>query len=447
MGIPSHLKLTVPDSQYPRIVIIGGGFGGLMFAKGLRKVKAQVVMLDKNNFHTFQPLLYQVATAGLEPDSIAGPLRNSLKKNENYHFRMVKVTEVALDEKRVKTSVGDLEYDYLVIANGATTNYFGQEGLRAKVLPLKRMVHALDIRSHVLQMFEQLVLTEDSAIRQRLFNMVVVGGGPTGVEVAGALSELKNQILPKDYPDLDFTQMKIFLIEGSPRLLNGMSDAAGKNALNYLKEMGVKVTLNTYVKGYENSIVDLGEEKIETETVVWAAGVMGRVLSGISDEKVLRSRVLVDQFNRVEGYEDVFAIGDVAAMKTEAYPNGHPMLAPVAMQQGKQLAKNFQKMFNGKNLQAFKYLDKGAMATVGRNKAVVDMPGGLHIRGFFAWLTWMFVHIMYLIGFRNKLITLNNWIWSYFTYDRGTRLIIRTFLINKRIKSFSGAKNSISEND
>ncbi len=437
MAIPTHLKLTVPESDLPRIVIIGGGFGGLMLAKGLRKVKAQVVMLDRNNFHTFQPLLYQVATAGLEPDSVAGPLRKSLDKQPNYIFRMVKVTGVDMEHNLVNTAVGDLKYDYLVIANGATTNYFGQDHLRTRVLPLKRIVHALDLRSHILQIFEQIELTEDPEVRKKLFNMVVVGGGPTGVEVAGALSELKNHILPKDYPDLDLSQMNISLIEGSPRLLNGMSDAAGKNALTYLQKMGVDVVLNTQVKGYDHGVVDLGDHSIESETVVWAAGVKGRILSGITEDKTSRSRILVDQFNRVEGSENVFAVGDVAAMQSEEYPNGHPMLAPVAMQQGKHLAKNFQRIIKGEGLSPFNYLDKGSMATIGRNKAVVDMPGGLHVKGFIAWLIWMFIHILYLIGFRNKLITLNNWIWSYFTYDKGTRLIIRTFLISKRKKSLA----------
>lgn len=437
MAIPSHLKLTISKSENPRIVIIGGGFAGLMLAKGLRKAEAQVVMLDRNNFHTFQPLLYQVATAGLEPDSIAGPLRKSLDKQTNYIFRMVKVSGVDFEHNKVITPIGDLSYDYLVIANGATTNYFGQEGLRAKVLPLKRVVHALDLRSHILQIFEQIELTEDPRIRQKLFNMVVVGGGPTGVEVAGALSELKNHILPRDYSDLDISPMKITLVEGSPRLLNGMSNASGKNALNYLRKMGVEVLLNTQVKGYENGIVDLGGEQIESETVVWAAGVKGRILSGVAEEKTLRSRILVDEYNRVKGHENVFAIGDVALMQSEEYPNGHPMLAPVAMQQGKHLAKNFNNLIEGKELKKFKYLDKGSMATIGRNKAVADMPGGLRVKGFLAWLIWMFIHILYLIGFRNKLITLNNWIWSYFTYDKGTRLIIRTFLISKRRKTLS----------
>lgn len=434
MSIPSHLQLDVPETDYPRIVIIGGGFAGLMLAKALKNVKAQVVMLDRNNFHTFQPLLYQVATAGLEPDSIAGPLRKSFDGHFNYIFRMVKVTGVDFETKKVQTKVGDLSYDYLVIANGSATNYFGQEGLREKVLPLKRVVHALDLRSHILQIFEQAELTKDETIFERMMNLVIVGGGPTGVEVAGALAELRNHILPKDYPDLDFGKMNIHLIEGSGRLLNGMSDKSGDEAIHYLKRLGVDVKLNTVVQGYDDNIVNLGEETIPSETVIWAAGVKGRILKGIDASAIERSRILVDEFNRVKGYDDVFAIGDVAMMQTEELPNGHPMLAPVAMQQGKHLAKNFGKLFKNQELQAFKYLDKGSMATIGRNKAVVDMPGGLHFKGFFAWLVWMFVHIMYLIGFRNKLITLNNWIWSYLTYDKGTRLIIRTFSIAARKK-------------
>jgi NADH:ubiquinone reductase (H+-translocating) len=427
MSIPSYLKLNVPATKHPRIVIIGGGFAGLMLAKALKKVEAQVVMLDRNNFHTFQPLLYQVATAGLEPDSIAGPLRKSFDGHFNYIFRMVKVTGVDFENNEVKTKVGNLKYDYLVIANGSVTNYFGNNDLKEKVLPLKRVVHALDLRSHILQTFEQAEFVQDVEKLEKMMNIVVVGGGPTGVEVSGALAELKNHVLPKDYPDLDFTPMKIHLIEGTGRLLNGMSDKADKNAQKYLKKMGVELKLNTQVKEYDKGLVTLESGELKSETVIWAAGVKGNILEGIDVDKVMRSRILVDEFNKVKGLENVFAIGDIAVMQTEELPHGHPMLAPVAMQQGKHLAKNFKKIFSNKSMQRFKYLDKGSMATVGRNKAVVDMPGGLHLKGFFAWLVWMFIHIMYLIGFRNKLITLNNWIWSYFTYDKGTRLIIRTF--------------------
>lgn len=440
MPIPSHLKLKVPETEHPRIVIIGGGFAGLSLAKSLKKVKAQVVMLDRNNFHTFQPLLYQVATAGLEPDSISGPLRKSFGGHFNYIFRMVKVTGVDFDQKEVITKVGNLKYDYLVIANGSMTNYFGNDTIREKVLPLKRVVHALDLRSHILQIFEQAELVDDEEVYKKLMNLVVVGGGPTGVEVAGALAELKNHILPADYPDLDFSKMKIFLLEGSGRLLNGMSDKSGTDALRYLEKMGVDIRLNTFVKDYQDGLVDIETEKIPTETVVWAAGVKGAIIDGIAENKVERSRILVDEFNKVKGYSNVFALGDVAMMQTEEVPNGHPMLAPVAIQQGQHLAKNFSKILKDKPLTKFKYTDKGSMATIGRNKAVVDMPGGLHLRGFMAWLVWMFIHILYLIGFRNKLITLNNWIWNYFTYDKGTRLIIRTFAISNRKRQLSKNK-------
>lgn len=427
MPIPAHLSLTIPETDLPRIVIVGGGFGGLNLAKGLRKTKAQVVLLDKNNFHTFQPLLYQVATAGLEPDSIAGPLRKSFEGNPNYFFRMVKVIGVNPALNQVETTVGNLSYDYLVLANGSVTNYFNKKDFRPKVLPLKRVVHALDVRSHILQNFEQAVMTKDQNEFEKLMNIVVVGGGPTGVEVSGALAELKRFILPKDYPDLDFTQMKIHLIEGSDRLLNGMSDFAGKEALNYIKKMGIDVQLNTFVEDYDGDTVQLNNGTIKTATVVWSAGVRGNVVEGLDATSVERSRILVDEFNKVKGSENIFAIGDVAMMQLTDYPNGHPMMAPVAIQQGRHLAKNLTKGIQGKEMEPFDYFDKGSMATIGKNKAVVDMPNGMHFKGFFAWLIWMFVHIMYLIGFRNKLITLNNWVWSYLTYDKGTRLIIRTF--------------------
>ncbi|NQZ75930.1 MAG: NAD(P)/FAD-dependent oxidoreductase [Ekhidna sp.] len=427
MPIPAHLSPAIPEFDLPRIVIVGGGFAGLNLAKKLRKTNAQVVLLDKNNFQTFQPLLYQVATAGLEPDSIAGPLRKTFEGNPNHFFRMVKVKGINTSSNEVETTVGNLSYDYLVLANGSVTNYFNKKDFRPKVLPLKRVVHALDVRSHILQNFEQAVMTEDHKEFEKMMNLVVVGGGPTGVEVSGALAELKRFILPKDYPDLDFSKMNIHLIEGSGRLLNGMSDFAGRESLKYLQKMGIDVQLNTFVEDYDGDTVTLNSGKIETATVIWSAGVRGNVVDGLADSSVERSRILVDDFNRVKGLENVFAIGDVAMMQNEDYPNGHPMVAPVAMQQGRHLGQNLKNLISKKPLDPFKYFDKGSMATIGKNKAVVDMPNGMHFKGFFAWLIWMFVHIMYLIGFRNKLITLNNWIWSYFTYDKGTRLIIRTF--------------------
>ncbi|MEM9896664.1 MAG: NAD(P)/FAD-dependent oxidoreductase [Bacteroidota bacterium] len=434
------LKLTVPETDLPRIVIIGGGFGGLNLAKKLKGVAAQVVLLDRNNFHTFQPLLYQVATAGLEPDSIAGPLRKSLEGQSNFVFRMVKVTSLDFECNCVQTEIGSISYDFLVLANGSVTNYFGKDNLRDQVLPLKRVLHALNLRSHILQNFERAELVGDEETLRSMMNVVVVGGGPTGVEVAGSLAELRNYILPKDHPDLDFNKMEIYLMEGSDRLLGGMSEKSGKDAAEYLEKMGVIVNFNSMVDNYENNRVYLDDKVINSHTVIWAAGVKGKILPGLTADHIMKDRVSVDRYNRVSNLTNVFAIGDVARMESKKYPAGHPMLAPVAIQQGRHLAKNFAALLEEKQMTKFKYLDKGAMATIGRNKAVVDMPGGIHLKGFIAWLIWMFIHIMYLIGFRNRLITLNNWIWSYFTYDKGTRLILRKFSLPPPKSPVRGSK-------
>ena len=427
MPIPPHLTLTVPETDVPRIVIIGGGFAGLNLAKGLRKANAQVVLLDRNNYHTFQPLLYQVATAGLEPDSIAGPLRKIMEGSKNFFFRMVKVTEIDVANCEVQTKIGNLSYDYLVLANGATTNYFDKKDFRRKVLPLKRIVHALDLRSHILQNFEQAVLTKDPQRLQRIMNIVVVGGGPTGVEISGAMAELRKHVLPKDYPDLDFSKMNIYLIEGTDRLLNGMSLKSGEDAKKYMDKLGIQVLLKTFVEDYDGEKVYLSSGTIETDTVIWSAGVKGNIIEGLSSEVVKEDRIRVDTYSKVIGTENIYAIGDLAIMNSEDYPQGHPMLAPVAIQQGRHLAKNLILSLKDQTMKPFHYLDKGSMATIGKDKAVVDLPGGIHFKGFFAWLVWMFIHILYLIGFRNKLITINNWAWSYLTYDKGTRLIIRTY--------------------
>ena len=436
MTLPAHLSLRLPESDLPRIVIVGGGFAGLNLAKKLRRVKAQVVMLDRNNFHTFQPLLYQVATAGLEPDSIAGPLRKTFERQPNYFFRMVRVTGVDLVNKRVQTLVGDVTYDYLVLANGSKTNYFNNQKIRDNALPLKRIVHALNMRSHVLQMFEQAVLTADPEVRKALMHVVVVGGGPTGVEVSGALAELRKHILPKDYPDLDWSQMKVYLVEGSDKLLGAMSEKSSADALAYMQELGIEVITKTFVKDYdgEQAVLSNGDI-IRTKSLVWAAGVIGNIPQGFDEKQVSNNRLLVDEHNKLINTDNVFAIGDIAVMATEENPQGHPMLAPVAIQHGLHLAENFKRLFKAEPLKPFTYFDKGTMATIGRNKAVVDMPGGLHVKGFLAWIIWMFVHIMYLVGFRNRLITLNNWLWSYFTYDKGTRLIVRVFNQKERVLS------------
>ncbi len=432
MSAFQHLHLEIPKSNKPRIVVIGGGFAGVQLVKSLRKLPYQIVLLDRHNYHTFQPLLYQVATAGLEPDSIAGALRQLFENHKDFYFRMARVTGIDLEAKCIKTLVGELNYDMLVIANGSKTNYFGDQKMYDRTFPMKQVPQALDLRSHMLQNFEQTVMSPDPEEKDRLTNFVIVGGGPTGVEVAGALGELKNHVLPKDYPDIDFDIMKLHLVDGGSRLLSGMSEKSSDKAMKYLKEFGIDVKMNTRLADYDGRDVTLTDGTvIPAKTVIWAAGVTGNVIDGLPEKTVERGRVLVNEFNEVNGYEDVYAIGDIAMMKTEASPNGFPMVAPVAMQQAERLGKNLKRKHKGQPFIPFKYKDKGSMATIGRNRAVVDLPK-FHFGGFFAWMVWMFVHLMSIVGFRNRLVVLSNWVWSYMTYDRGTRLIIRTFLRGKK---------------
>lgn len=428
-----HLHLEIPTSTKPRIVIIGGGFAGIQLVKSLKNSNFQIVLLDRHNYHTFQPLLYQVATAGLEPDSIAGALRQLFEKHHDFYFRMTRVTGVDPEKKHVKTLIGDLKYDLLVIANGSKTNYFGDQEMFDKTFPMKQIPQALDLRSHLLQNFEQTVLSNEDEEKDRLTNFVIVGGGPTGVEVAGALGELKKHVLPKDYPDIDFDIMNLHLIDAGPRLLAGMSEKSSEKATKYLKAFDVNVRLNTMLKSYDGRDVVLSDgTTIRSKTVIWAAGVTGNIVDGLPKESLKGGRIVVDEFNRVSGTQDIFAVGDIAGMYSEEFPKGHPMVAPAAIQQATNLAKNLSKK-ETKDWKKFQYKDKGSMATVGRNKAVVDLPK-FHFGGFFAWLVWMFVHLMSIVGFRNRLVILTNWLWNYMTYDRGTRLIIRTFVRNKHYK-------------
>lgn len=430
-----EISIQIPKSDKPRVVIIGGGFAGLKIIKNLAKERVQVVMLDRHNYHTFQPLLYQVATAGLEPGSIAGPLRKFMEEQNDFHFRMAKVTRINPEQKTVSTPVGELQYDYLVIACGSKTNYFGMDEKFKDALPLKQIPQALNLRSHILQNFEKAVNTTDTYELKSLMNIVIVGGGPTGVEVAGALGELKNHVLPKDYPELNFKQMQIYLVEGLPHLLSGMSETAARKAFKYLRDFNVNILLNTMVDSYNGKTVRLSNgELLPSQTLIWAAGVKGNIIPGLPGEAIKQSRYIVDQHNRIKGFDSIFAVGDIAYMESKEFPKGFPMLAPVAIQQGENLAKNFNRIFHNKPLKPFRYTNKGYMATVGRNKAVVDMPNGWSYGGFVAWLSWMFVHLLYLIGFRNKLVVFNNWLWNYFTYDRGIRLIIRPFDKEEKIK-------------
>lgn len=432
MAESTDFSIQIPSSNLPRIVLIGGGFGGLEFAKALSDKDVQLVMFDRHNYHTFQPLLYQVAMAALEPDSIASPLRKVFDNKKNFYFRMALVNEIIPEKNMILTSIGKLSYDILVVSVGSKTNYFGNQDLTKKCFPLKQIPQALDLRSNILQNFEKAVLVNEPENLRALMNFVIVGGGPTGVELAGALAELKNHILPRDYPELNFKDMNIYLLEGSPKLLGGMSTKSSNHAIQYLQELGVNVKLNTIVETYDGRTVFLKDQStITSNTLIWAAGVTGNMIPGFKPDSIVRgNRIKVDEFNKVVGYDNVYAIGDIASMATQEHPNGHPMLAPVAMQQGRHLARNFNTMFGkgGKSLKPFKYVDKGSMATVGRNRAVVDMPGKIHFKGLFAWIVWMLIHLMYLIGFRSKIVVLLNWMYSYFTFDKNTRLIIRPYV-------------------
>lgn len=423
----SNPAMNIPEINLKRVVIIGGGFAGLNIAKKLSGKDFQIVMLDKHNYHTFQPLLYQVATAGLEPDSIAHAIRQIFTKKENFYFRIADVKEIDTKDKIIKTPIGNIFYDYLIIATGSETNYYGNENIRKYSMPMKTIPEALDLRSLVLQSLEAALLTNNLDERQRLMNFVIVGGGPTGVELAGAFGELKKHVLPNDYPDLDIRRMNVHLIQGADRLLPPMSKNASDKAAKYLEKLGVQVWFNTLVKDYDGKIITTNDRSFETATMIWTAGVKGTLIPGIEGEEVIvGGRYTVDEFNRVKGFEDIFAVGDVSLMITPDNPKGDPMVAQVAIQQGKLLAKNLIAIKDGKTPKPFKYKDKGSMATIGRDKAVVDLPHW-KFSGWFAWFVWMFVHLFSLIGFRNKMIALTNWVTQYFTYNKSVRLIIRPY--------------------
>ncbi len=426
--------MNIPQTSFPRVVIIGGGFAGLAAAKRLEKQELQVVLLDKHNYHTFQPLLYQVATGGLEPDSIAFPLRKRFNDVANFYFRLTEVSEVLPEKNTVVTPIGNLEYDELIIATGSTTNFFGNKNVEKNAMEMKSIPQALNIRSLVLENFEQALLTSNIKERNALMNFVIVGGGPTGVELAGALAEMKKGILPKDYPDLDIRKMQINLIQSSGELLKGMSEKASEKAEDFLISLGVNVWKKLRVLDYDGKKVTTnGEDHFYAETVIWAAGVKGKIINGLNTECIIEraERIKVNQYNQVINYKNIYAIGDVACMSTEKNKYGHPMMAQPAIQQGKLVAKNILLKLENKPQIEFSYDDKGSMATIGRNKAVVDLPKW-KFQGVFAWFVWMFVHLFSLIGFRNKAIVFLNWVYNYIRFDRETRLIIRPFKsINK----------------
>lgn len=417
---------NIPYTDHKRIVIIGAGFGGLALARELAKRDdLQVVLIDKNNFHQFQPLFYQVATAGLEPSSISFPLRKAFQSKKNVHIRVTEVNSINTNRKSLDTSLGEITYDFLVIATGASTNYFGMKEIEERAIPMKSVSEALALRNRVLQNLEDALAVDTDDEREGLMSIVIVGGGPTGVELSGSLAEMKKYILPKDYPELDFSCMRIYLLEGLDKLLGVMSEQSSKKSREYLEKMGVEILTGQAVAGYDGKYVTTKQGmKIRTDNLIWAAGVKANALTGINPEVLVKGgRIKVDEFNRVQGYTDVFAIGDVASMSEGKFENGHPQLAQPAMQQGKALAKNIWRALEEKPPVAFKYNDLGSMATVGRNKAVVDLPF-IKFQGFFAWLTWMFIHLISIVGVKNKVLTFINWFWSYVTFDQSLRLIL-----------------------
>lgn len=418
------MNLNIPKIDLPRIVVVGSGFAGLKFVKSIDSRKYQVVLFDKNNYHTFQPLMYQVASAGLEPDSIVYPIRKVFNGKKNFHFRMAEVSSVDSENNEITTDIGMLTYDFLVIATGATTNFFGMKNIQKYSYTMKSLRESLDLRSLILQNFEKALNTSNISQREQFMNFVIVGGGATGIELAGALAELKNNVLPSDYPDLDINQMQIHVIEASPRILSGMSENASHKSHKFLKDLGINVWLNTVVKNYDGEIVTTNANEFSTKTLIWSAGVMGLPIGNMDSSLTKNKRVITDAYNRVEGYQNIYAIGDVASISSELNGAGHMMLASVAAQQGHRLGKNLNAQAKGKEMTPFKYKDKGTMATIGRNRAVVDLPY-LKFSGGLAWFVWMFLHLMLLVDFRNRLVVFVNWTWSYFNYDKGLRLIIR----------------------
>lgn len=425
--------MNIPNTEHPRVIIIGAGFGGIRLAKALGNKPVQLVLMDKHNYHTFQPLLYQVSSSGLEPDSIAYPVRKILKKYDNTFFRMAEVSRIDTDQKYVDTNIGQLSFDYLVIATGTKTNYFGNKTIEANSMPMKTVPHSLDIRSLILQNFEKAAIADSEEEKKALLNFVLVGAGPTGVELSGAIAELKNNILPVEYHDLNRDFMQIHLLEGADRVLPPMSEHSSKKAEEFLKELGVMVHCNTIVEDYDGDVITTNTDlKLASETVIWAAGVTGTPIQGISENAVhdKTKRFKVNQYNQIEGYDHIFAIGDMALMTTEDFPQGHPQVAQPAIQQGKLLGKNLIKLISGKPMEAFHYFDKGTMATIGRNRAVVDLKH-LKFGGFFAWFIWMFVHLMALVGFRNRVVVFFNWTYNYINFDKAARLIIRPFVKHK----------------
>lgn len=416
---------NIPNPDYKRIIIVGGGFAGLKLSHKLLNTGYQVVLIDKNNYHQFQPLLYQVATAGLEPSAIAFPFRKLFQNHKRAHFRIAELLRVDSKNNEITTTIGKLGYDYLVIAAGLTTNFFGNENIKKNALPMKNVSDSILIRNTILQNYEAALNQTDPIKTEAHLNIVIVGGGPTGVELAGALAEMKKFILPKDYPELDFNMMNIYLFEGSHGLLNGFSEKSSQKAREYLEKLGVIVKVDTIVKNYDSMYVTLADGSQHcTFNLVWAAGVKPIEINGLGTATLSkRNRILTDEFNKIKGFENIFAIGDIAAIQNENYPNGHPQVAQAAIQQAANLGTNFNLMKAGKKLRPFVYKNKGSLATIGRNLAVAELPG-FRFQGFLAWVLWSLVHVLMILGVKNKLFILLDWSWNYFNYNHSLRLMI-----------------------
>ena len=421
------MRANIKRNEQRRVVVVGGGLGGLKLVSSLRDTDFQVVLVDKNNYNQFPPLIYQVASAGLEPSNISFPFRRLFQGWKNFFFRMAEVQHIDTEEKAIKTSIGTIHYDDLVLAAGATTNFFGNKNIEASALPMKSVSESMRLRNTILQNLERAETEDNEARKQALMNIAIVGGGPSGVEIAGVLAEMKQTILPRDYPDLDTSCMHIYLINATPRLLGAMSERSSREAERALKELGVEVMTNCMVTDYvDKELVLKDGQRISAETVIWVSGIKANNIDGIPTESIGHAgRILVDRFNRVKGLKDVYAIGDQCIVEgDEACPYGHPQLAQVAIQQAKTLAKNLIRQEKGETEQPFSYHNLGTMATIGRKKAVVEI-GKLKFGGFFAWLLWLIVHLRSILGVKNKTIVFLNWMWSYMNYKQSLRLILK----------------------
>ncbi|MEM7550821.1 MAG: NAD(P)/FAD-dependent oxidoreductase [Bacteroidota bacterium] len=418
---------NIPGTSKKRVVIVGAGFAGLKVVRNLISSNDfQIVLLDKNNYHQFQPLFYQVATAGLEPSAISFPLRKVMQGESRVHFRIADVEEVVPRENMLYTNIGKLRYDYLIMSTGVDTNYFGNKNIEENAVPMKSVSEAIFLRNKIIRNYERALDETEPDEVKALMNVVVVGGGPTGVELSGALAEMRRFILPKDYPELDFDLMKVYLLEAGDQLLGGMSDSASNKARDYLKSLGVDVRLNTMVEDFDGFSVKLkdSESELKTYTLIWAAGVSGKQISGFLEQDYMRgNRLIVDKYNLVKGYNNIYALGDACYMETDDYPKGHPQVAQVAIQQAQNLVRNLKKSIKGRQLKEFSYLDKGSLATIGRHLAVADLPF-IKFQGFLAWILWLLVHLFSIVGVKNKLVIFLNWAWNYLTYDQSLRLLI-----------------------